>query len=109
MHTVYVTCFVCQILQTFTEKGTSKVGKIYFFGLKKGTFISDGRKIHVNYFKKYVNFFTKGFYFPSYISPLTSDNCSVIEEFPMFGHKLIDFEEERHENVSSDPIQLLEW
>ena len=40
-------------------------------GIKKETFISDGRKIQVNS-KKYVKFFSSGYYFPSYISPLST-------------------------------------
>ena len=46
---------------------------IHFCGLKKETFgeISDGRKIQVNSFKKYVQLFSGGYYFPSYISPLS--------------------------------------
>ena len=73
----FVTCFVRQNLQKFTEKVTSKVlfrkirwENIHFYGLKKEFFISNWRKIQVNSSKKYVNFFSSGYYFPSYISPL---------------------------------------
>ena len=73
----FVTCFVRQNLQKFTEKVTSKVlfrkirwENIHFYGLKKEFFVSNWRKIQVNSSKKYVNFFSSGYYFPSYISPL---------------------------------------
>ena len=77
----YVTYFVRQRLQKFTEKVTSKVPfreisweNIHFCGLKKETFISNGRKIYVNSSKKYVKFFSSGYYFSSYISPLIRIN-----------------------------------
>ena len=48
----YVTYFICQSLQKFTEKVTSKVlfrkigwENIHFYGFKKKTFISNGKKI----------------------------------------------------------------
>ena len=49
----YVTCFICQSLQIFTEKGTSTITwkSINFCGLKIEIFISDGGKIY-EFFQK---------------------------------------------------------
>ena len=73
----YVTYFIRQRLQKFTEKVTSKIPfreksweNIHFCVFKKETFISNGRKIYVNSSKKYVKFFSSEYYFPSYISLL---------------------------------------
>ena len=57
------------------RKGLRKLEKYIFCGLKKESFISDGRKIQVNSSKKYVKFFSSGYYFPSYISPLSNTKC----------------------------------
>ena len=53
---------------------------IHFRGLKKNTLICHGRKIKANCSKKYVKFFSSGYYFPSYISPLklVSTCCSLL-------------------------------
>ena len=57
------------------RKGLRKLEKYTFLWLKKKeVFISDGKKIQVNSSKKYVKFFSSGYYFPSYISPLITAN-----------------------------------
>ena len=58
-----------------TNVSGNKLGK-YFFFLKKA-YIANGRKIKVNSSKKYVNFLSKGYFFPSYISPLSFRNHTL--------------------------------
>ena len=53
----------------YGEKGFVSWKNIHICGLQKETFLSDGRKIQVSSSKKYVKFFSSGYYFPSYISP----------------------------------------
>ena len=64
----YVTCFAHPNI--YGERDFVSWKNIRFCGLKKQTFISDGRKIQVNSSKDYVKFFCSANYFPSYISPL---------------------------------------
>ena len=74
----YLKYFVCQSVQKFMEKKTSKVPfreikweNIHFCGFKKETLFLMRGKCMETLQKKYVKFFTSGYYFPLYISPLT--------------------------------------
>ena len=78
----YVTYFTRRILQISTENLTLQLTfwgisweNIHFF--KKKAYIANGRKIKVNSSKKYVNFLSKGYFFLSYISPLSFPNHTL--------------------------------
>ena len=43
---------------------------IHFCGFLKKAYIVNGKKIKVNSTKKYIKFLSRGYFFPSYISPL---------------------------------------
>ena len=78
----YVTYFTRRILQISTENLTLQltfrgISWENFFFFKKKAYIANGRKIKVNSSKKYVNFLSKGYFFPSYISPLSFRNHTL--------------------------------
>ena len=50
----------------------NKLEKYTFCGLEKETFISTSRKTSMNSSKKYVKFFSSGYYFPLCISLLSN-------------------------------------